>query len=663
MANQANNRLPASDNAVLDAINKVFRAALTCETGEQLAQACLEVTEMLTGSQSGFICELNDAGRLDTLAFNEPGKKTLEGPAGEPVRPANDLSPRGMWGRVITEGEPVIINDPPAHCDWSGMPGRYEATTCFLGVPLRHGAGTVGMVGLTNKESGYTLDDRKAVETLSVPIVESLIRKRAEEALLVAERNFRNSLDNSPLGITITSTEGKMLYANQALLDIYGYRDVQELVALPPKKRYTPKSCAEHRERIEVRKLGRPVPSPYEASVIHKDGSVRHLMAYRKAVVWNGEVQFQTIYQDITEQKQNEEKIRHAAEEWRATFDSITDMISIHSRDCRIIRVNKAFAEALHTTPKDVVGKLCYEVIHGAKGPPPDCPHRMTLKTGNPMTAEFFEPSLEMYLQVSTSPMFDQNGGLIGSVHIARDITERKTMEKQLITTGRLATIGELASGVAHELNNPLTAIVGLSAILSSQDLPEDAKKDVSTIYREAQRTARIVKNLLTFARKHELERQPVDVNSAIQSVLELRTYEQKAQGITVNTLLGSGLPTIMADGFQLQQVFLNIIINAEFFMVQAHGKGVLTITTEQVGKYIRVSFADDGPGISQEHIGHVFDPFFTTKEVGKGTGLGLSICHGVVTAHGGRIYAESGTDGGATFVVEIPISGNNGKI
>jgi len=177
----------------------------------------------------------------------------------------------------------------------------------------------------------------------------------------------------------------------------------------------------------------------------------------------------------------------------------------------------------------------------------------------------------------------------------------------------------------------------------------------VEIISREAKRTAGVVRNLLTFARKHETERKRVNINSIIKKVLELRAYEQKVSNIEVNTRFAFDLPEIMADGFRLQQVFLNIIINAEHFMTEAHGRGTLTITTEQLGDIIRASFADDGSGIAKENLEHLFDPFFTTKEVGKGTGLGLSISYGIITEHGGKIYAESELGKGATFFVELP--------
>ena len=357
------------------------------------------------------------------------------------------------------------------------------------------------------------------------------------------------------------------------------------------------------------------------------------------------------------ERRRGEEKIKRAAEEWRATFDSITDLVSIHDNDFRLIRVNKAFANAFKMKPAELIGKPCYEIVHGAIEPVPDCPHRAAVETKEPATAEFFEPYLGIHLQISMSPVFNNKGEVIGTVHIAKDITERKKMDEQLILTDRLASIGELASGIAHELNNPLTSVIGFSQLVLDKNIPDDIREDIGVIYREAQRAAEVVKHLLTFARKHASAKQLVNVNSIIDKVLELRAYEQRVNNIQINTQLDPELPEVMADYFQLQQVFLNIIINAEHFMVETHHRGTLTITTERVLDIIKTSFADDGPGINKEDLGHVFDPFFTTKEVGKGTGLGLSICHGIVIEHDGRIYAEGELGKGATFVVELPIS------
>jgi two-component system NtrC family sensor kinase len=244
------------------------------------------------------------------------------------------------------------------------------------------------------------------------------------------------------------------------------------------------------------------------------------------------------------------------------------------------------------------------------------------------------------------------------------DITDRKRteeekaeLEEKAHLASRLASVGEMASGIAHEINNPLTAVIGFAQLLMDTELPEEIKEDLVIIHKEAQRAAGVARNLLTFARKHAPAKQPTNINSIIEGVLTLRAYEQKVSNIQVVTKLTPDLPEVMADYSQLQQVFINIILNAESAMLEANNGGKLTITTQKFNHSVRASFADDGPGITKENLGRIFDPFFTTKEVGKGTGLGLSVCHGIIAEHGGKIYARSKLGNGATFIVELPAS------
>jgi PAS domain S-box-containing protein len=244
-------------------------------------------------------------------------------------------------------------------------------------------------------------------------------------------------------------------------------------------------------------------------------------------------------------------------------------------------------------------------------------------------------------------------------VGVARDITERKKMENQLIEQDRLASIGQLTSGLAHEINNPLTSIISLSSLLLQKKFAADTRQDIQIINDEAQRIAGIVKNLLNFSRKQPQEMMLTNINECIQKVLDMHTYEQKVNNIQVNTYFAPDLPRVMGNRSQLEQVFFHIVMNAEFFMLQAHQKGTLDITTEKAGKYIRALFADDGPGIPRDNIKQLFAPFFTTKEAGKGTGLSLSICLGIITEHGGKLYADSEPDKGATFIIELPVKVN----
>ncbi|HUV51963.1 MAG TPA: ATP-binding protein, partial [Dehalococcoidia bacterium] len=220
-----------------------------------------------------------------------------------------------------------------------------------------------------------------------------------------------------------------------------------------------------------------------------------------------------------------------------------------------------------------------------------------------------------------------------------------------------LAAVGELAAGVAHELNNPIAAVQGYAQLLAAKkDVDESVKKDLDVIYREAQRAGKITKNLLSFARRHEPENRFISINETLEKTLELSAHQMKINNIEIEVELAPDLPRTMADFYQMQQVFVNIINNAEQAMLESHGKGKLIVGTRKSGDMIQITFKDDGPGIAEENLKKIFDPFFTTKEVGKGTGLGLSICYGLVEAHNGRLYARSKLGEGATFIVELPV-------
>ena len=236
------------------------------------------------------------------------------------------------------------------------------------------------------------------------------------------------------------------------------------------------------------------------------------------------------------------------------------------------------------------------------------------------------------------------------------DISETKRIEEQMIMSNKLVSLGELAAGVAHEINNPLTSVMGFAQLVMAREgVPQDIKEDLGKIYQESQRAVKIVQNLLSFARRSPADKSYTDMNEAIEKTLNLRSYKLKVSNITLATKFAADLPLVMADYNQIQQVILNIIINAEQAIAETKGKGKITVTTSRDKGCVRISIADNGPGIAPENITRVFDPFFTTKPVGKGSGLGLSVCHGIVTEHGGKIYVASTAGKGATFTIELP--------
>ena len=281
---------------------------------------------------------------------------------------------------------------------------------------------------------------------------------------------------------------------------------------------------------------------------------------------------------------------------------------------------------------------------------------RLRRADGNPVWVE---------LTARADPPGDDQGLRVEA--LVRDVSERKKLDdetrdiyQQLLQAEKMAALGQTVSGVAHELNNPLATILSWAERLAERSLDAPVRRGLETILSEAERAARIVRNLLTFARKRQTTRAMVDLNQVARETLALRAYEQRLTNVTVIDALAAGLPQVFADGHQVQQVLLNLMINAEQAMVSANGRGTLVLRTwhDPDQEIVILEINDDGPGIPDDLQPKIFDPFFTTKEVGKGTGLGLTVAYAIVQEHGGRIRLESRPDAGASFYVEMPVTG-----
>jgi PAS domain S-box-containing protein len=761
-------------------------------------------------------------------------------------------------------------------------------------------------------------------------------RKRMEESLQLSEQNFRDSIESSPLGIRVLDKEGgKTIYANRALLGILGYSSIEELDAVPRKQRYTPEGYDEHMKMLEKRQRGEDIPLGYEVQIVRGDGQVRHVLMSRGEVLWDGGKRFQVVYQDITERKRMEQLVKENEARFRSIVETTREWIWQMDLDGKMTYNNPAFKEILGYDHEEVLGHNTLDYMHeedrqrieqmlqqlipekrgwtnlvvrwrhkdgtsrwlesnavpildlqgqmlGYQGADRDITERkraeealreseeryrliaenasdviwtadMNLKMtyispscinlhgytpeetlnrtleermtkesvdkvtnmwmesladeaagrvvpsrtntfeaeikrkdgsivwtetiasfvrdgtgkaigilgvtrnidarkraeeavrtseeryrllaenirdviwamdmdlhftyvspsvkylGDRTAEEVMSMSLEQLLTPSSQELVLElldkelalaktmpprpgrsrmvevevvqsdssilwselrmsfvrgpNGQPVGILGIMRDITEqrkieeeRRVMEQKAQLASRLASVGELAAGIAHEVNNPLTGVIGYAELLMKEDVPEHVRDGLEVIHEGAKRVVGIVRGLLTFARRSKPERTLVDINQIVESTLRLRAYELQTSNIKVTTELDPDLSITFADSGQLQQVFLNLIINAETEMRLAYGKGKLMIKTEQIDSTIRISFKDDGPGIAEENLERIFNPFFTTREVGKGTGLGLSVCHGIMNEHGGRIWAESELGNGTTFIVELPI-------
>ncbi len=345
-------------------------------------------------------------------------------------------------------------------------------------------------------------------------------------------------------------------------------------------------------------------------------------------------------------------------QEWEQTFDSITDLICLIDPEYRIIRVNRTLAQKLGEQPEGIIGKKCYQVFHPESDTPClECAHRQAMISKKPFTLETKSIGSNEIFLCSAFPRFSSQGEFIGSVYLLRDITEQKRLREQLVQSEKMAAVGQLVSGVAHELNNPLAGVMGYAQLLLMQnDLNDKTQNYLNKISKEADRAKNIVNNLLTFARKHKPEKKYLDINTVLEQTIVLRAYDLKVSSIQVHKDFDAQLPKTMADFYQLQQVFLNIFNNAQQAILESKGKGEIKITTQKLGEMIQIAFEDTGPGIPEENLHKIFEPFFTTKEVGRGTGLGLSISYGIIQQHSGKIYARSTLGQGATFIIELPI-------
>lgn len=335
-----------------------------------------------------------------------------------------------------------------------------------------------------------------------------------------------------------------------------------------------------------------------------------------------------------------------------ALLEALPDGVIVTRDALRVTLVNHAAREALSA--------LGIRMSEGEELPPGDLADVVAeaLAQGRSRPREFeagSEP--RRYIHVTGASLETDGACLL----LLRDVTEESLMQERLLQSEKMASVGQLVSGVAHELNNPLTGIVGFAQLLLMRDLDERSRQQVETIQAEAERASKIVQNLLSFARRRKARKEPTDLNALVRRVVELRSYEHHLRNIEVALDLDPGLPQTLVDPDQIQQVLLNLLINAEQ-AVKDRERGRIEVRSRARDGTIVLTLQDNGPGIAPDALRRIFDPFFTTKQAGEGTGLGLTISYGIVDDHGGRISAESPAGKGALFTVELPVVAGTGE-
>jgi PAS domain S-box-containing protein len=472
-----------------------------------------------------------------------------------------------------------------------------------------------------------------------------------------AERRYRELFDNIQEGLFFSTPAGRFIEVNDAMVRMLGYASREELlqIDIPSQLYFSPDQNLQHAEVMKEHGHLRN----FEATLRRKNGLPVHVLinAFGLYDTQGQLTQIRGLMLDVTGLRAYQSELHRERDFSGKILNNTQSLILVADTAGLISYANRRWSEA-GFEQRDVLGRplvalaapgfvapLAEAIRNTLEGQQVDN-LELQIVRGSGASGQF---------SANLSPMRDEQGNVVSIVAVLTDITDSAVLRGKLMHSEKMAAVGQLVSGVAHEVNNPLTAILGFADLLmENPDLPENVRKDLRIILQEAQRTKQIVQNLLSFARQMPPQRNPVQLNSVLRRTIQLRSYDFTSHGIEVIEHLDEGLPDVIGDAHQLQQVFLNILNNAYDAAHEVGRSARIEIMTAKFGEMVEVSFADNGAGISQPD--RIFDPFFTTKEVGKGTGLGLSICYGIVKEHGGEILCHNNTGGqGATFIVRLP--------
>jgi PAS domain S-box-containing protein len=473
------------------------------------------------------------------------------------------------------------------------------------------------------------------------------------------EKRFTELFETLHEGVYFSTPEGKLLDANAALVHMLGYGRKDELISLDP--------SALNFDSTQSPALGRTADDrggerTREITLRRKDGSAAIFLDTSRAV-WDSAgkiIRYQGTLVDVTERREMEKTLRRQEEFQRYLLESFPDLILVIDLKERYSFVSARIHDLLGYKPEDLVGKKVEE--EQDYSPEFLALHR-DVSTGRKKFG-FCEYGARhrdgswRTMRASASPLFDAESKVSGVIVSVRDITVEKKLEQQIIQSERLAAMGQMIGGFAHELNNPLTSILGVTEMLQEGETTESGRKQLTMLQQQARRAADIVQNLMYFSRPTTPGKNSINLSELVQRTLHLHAYSLRKNNITVDFLPDSSLPAVNGDPHQLMQVFQNLLLNAEQAIRETRDRGTLRIRLIKNSNSVSATFQDDGPGIPPDILPNIFDPFYTTKRPGRGTGLGLSICKAILREHGGNVEAAPAPGGGAVFTVTLPAVG-----
>lgn len=474
------------------------------------------------------------------------------------------------------------------------------------------------------------------------------------------EARFTELFETLQEGVYLATPDGQFESINPSFARMLGYESRDELLNHPLSEFVVnPEQWQANQRALALSGAVRD----QEVTLRRRDGStVTCLHAAALIRDTGGRVRrHQGTLVDITDRRAMEQRLHREEEFARRLVESFPDLVIALDRQGRYTFISPRSKELLGFSPEELTGTLL-----GERMAPRD--RKQVRKLFESMLAgERNQSSIEYLAQrkdgemrlfrASASPLYGASGQIEGVIAAARDITESKRIEQQLIQTERLAAMGQMIAGVAHELNNPLTAVLGVTELLRDAAPDDVSRRQLELAHRQARRAAQIVQNLLAFSRPPQPHKVCVHLSDLIQRSLQLHEHSLRTNGITLDFVPKPDLPLVMGDASQLTQVFLNLITNAEQAIREVHSHGTIRIRLGALGDRVLATVQDDGVGIDGQTLPKIFDPFFTTKRPGRGTGLGLSICLAILREHNGQIEAQPLPDGGTVFTVSLPIA------
>ncbi len=469
------------------------------------------------------------------------------------------------------------------------------------------------------------------------------------------ELRFTELFETLQEGVYFSTPEGHLLDANPALVGMLGYTRKDELLAVDPGA-LSPDST----EPV----LGRMVSDrgglrTREVKLRRKDGTAATFLDSSRAV-WDTAgniIRYQGTLVDVTEKRAMERQLLQQEEFRRRLLESFPDLILVVDLEERYTFVSSRVRDLLGYQPEALLGKRISELEDHSPELASlyhDVASSQQAFASTEYGARHSDGSWRT-MRASASQLFDAEAKLIGVIISVRDITTERKLEQQVVQSERLAAMGAMIGGVAHELNNPLTAILGVSELMQDKVTDESSLKQLGMLQQQARRAAEIVKDLTYFSRPPAPGKSGINLSEVVDRTLTLYAYSLRKNNITVDFLREPGLPYAQGDPQQLMQVFLNLIVNAEQAIREGRASGTLRIRLGKSANSVWASFQDDGTGIPPENLPLIFDPFYTTKRPGRGTGLGLSICKSVMKEHNGNVEAANAPGGGAVFTVTLP--------